>query len=137
MKRRKFLVITGLAGVVAAVTSFRFITTSFESAAASLIREELGFLNLDPSGVDRFVKDYAANKDTKYRLAMRGYSFVGIKSTHSGKVNQLLNAYLLSTDFFMNNMDELRVVRYVGLYDPYTRPCSHPFSQAFYPEASA
>jgi hypothetical protein len=136
MKRRKFLVIAGLTGVAAAVTSFKFITTSFEDAAVALIKEELGFLKLDLQGVETFVKDYAHNKDRKYRIAMRGYSFIGINATHSGKVNQLLTTYLLSTDFFTNRMDESKTVKYVGLYNPYLRPCAHPFSAAFYPSDS-
>lgn len=137
IKRRKFLLFSGLGVLTAAVTSFKFITTSFESAAAAMIKRELGFLKLDEEGVERFVREYAKTKDTKYRLAMRGYSFVGIKHTYSGKVNQLLSNYLLSTDFFMNNMDETKVVKYVGLYDPYQRPCAHPFSHLHYQQEVA
>jgi hypothetical protein len=65
---------------------------------------------------------------------MKGYSLFGINSAKSGKVHQLVSAYLLSSDFFQNKMDETRIVKYVGLYDPYTRPCSHPFSHVHYTE---
>jgi hypothetical protein len=68
---------------------------------------------------------------------MRGYSFFGINASQSGKVNQLLTAYLLSTDFFTNKMDESKTIKYVGLYNPYTRPCAHPFSNNVYPRESA
>src|SRR5688500_15828319 len=115
MKRRKFLLIAGAGGVAAAVTSFKFISTSFENAAVSLINAELGFLKLDPEGVSRFVKDFAKNKDDHYQLTMSGYSFIGVKPAQSGKVNQLLTTYLLSTDFFLNRMDESKTVRYLGL----------------------
>lgn len=134
MKRRNFLILAGAGGVAAAATSFSFLSTSFEDAATGLIRSELHFLKLDPEGLERFVKDYASNKDSTYHLTMRGYSFLGIGANQSGKVNQLLTAYLLSTDFFMNKMDESKTVKYVGLYDPYKRPCAHPFSNNFYPE---
>lgn len=133
MKRRKFLLIAGIGGAVAAITGFKFITTSFEDAAIDLIRDELGFLKLDPDGVVKFVKEFSKNKDSHYRLTMRGYSFIGIDSSRSGKIGQMLTAYLLSTDFFMNNMDESKTVKYVGLYDPYMRPCAHPFSHFQYP----
>jgi hypothetical protein len=132
MKRRKFLMIAG-AGSAAAILSFRFIGTSFEDVAAALIRKELPFLELDPAGVTRFVNDFSKSKDTTYRLIIKGYSLLGIRSSHSGKISQMVSNYLLSTDFFVNQMDEKRVVRYVGLYDPYTRPCGHPFSHTHYP----
>lgn len=136
MKRRKFLMIAGIGGAVAAITGFKFIATSFEDAAIALIKDELDFLKLDHEGVVKFVKEFSKNKDKHYRLTMRGYSFIGIDSTRSGKVGQMLTAYLLSTDFFMNNMDESKKVKYVGLYDPYMRPCTHPFSHFQYPEAA-
>jgi hypothetical protein len=135
MKRRRFLIIAGIGGMAAAITSFKFISTSFENAAISLIKNELRFLKLDAQGVVQFVKDFSESKDTHYKLTLRGYSFVGIGSSRSGKVNQLLTAYLLSTDFFQNKMDENKTVRYIGLYNPYTRPCAHPFSHLYYPES--
>ena len=35
--------------------------------------------------------------------------------------------YLSSTDFFINDADESRPVRFVALYDPYVSPCYNPF----------
>jgi hypothetical protein len=136
MKRRTFLTITGLTGAVAAITGFKFINTSFENASAKLIKNELNFLSLDEKGLEEFVREYSKNKDTRYRLTMRGYSFMGIGSKQSGKVNQMVTAYLLSTDLFTNKMDENKIVKYVGLYDPYQRPCANPFSSAYYPSSS-
>jgi hypothetical protein len=40
MKRRKFLAIAGLGGVVAALVSFKFITHPFESVAKGIIKGE-------------------------------------------------------------------------------------------------
>lgn len=120
------------AGGAAAILSFR-LGTSFEAVASKLIRQELSFLNLDPDGVTKFVRDFSRTKDTSYRLVVKGYALLGIGSSRSGKVNQLVSSYLLSTDFFTNGMDERSTVRYVGLYNPYTRPCAHPFSHIQYP----
>ena len=111
-----------------ALGSARFLTTSFQEAAERLITRELHFLTLDPAGVRNFVRDYAKSKDSRYKLILKGYSLVGISSSQSGKIHQLVTNYLLSTDFFSRNMDESRVIHYVGLYDPYLRPCSHPFA---------
>lgn len=132
MKRRKFLTIAGVGGVVAALASFKFITHPFESVAKSIIKSELDYLKLDEDGLDKFVADYTKLKDRNYKLTMKGYSLFGINSAKSGKVHQLVTAYLLSSDFFQNKMDEKRTIKYVGLYDPYSRPCAHPFSHAYY-----
>jgi hypothetical protein len=132
MKRRKFIALSTLAGLAAGITSFRFITKSFEEAAADLIRKEVPYLKLDEEGLQKFVSDFSKRKDTRYRFTMRGYSFLGIDSSQSGKVNQLVTAYLLSSDFFSKGMDETRTIKYVGLYDPYLRPCAHPFSHVHY-----
>lgn len=98
-----------------------------------MIYKELSFLKLDPEGVTKFVSDFSKNKEISYRLTVKGYALLGISSSRSGKVNQLVSSYLLSTDFFANGMDERNTVRYVGLYNPYTRPCTHPFSHVHYP----
>jgi hypothetical protein len=135
MKRRKFLTIAGIGGAVAALASFKFITHPFESVARGIIKGELDYLKLDEAGLDKFVADYTKLKDRNYKLTMKGYSLFGVNSARSGKVHQLVSAYLLSSDFFQNKMDERRVIKYVGLYDPYTRPCSHPFSHVHYSTA--
>lgn len=132
MKRRKFLAIAGVGGVVAALASFKFITHPFGSVAKGIIKAELDYLTLDEEGLDKFVADYSKLKDRNYKLTMKGYSLFGVNAARSGKVHQLVSAYLLSSDFFQNRMDEKRTIKYIGLYDPYTRPCSHPFSHAHY-----
>jgi hypothetical protein len=132
MKRRKFLTIAGIGSAVAALTSFKFISTSYEEAAVTIIEKELSFLKLEREGIEKFIADYSKTKNSGYRLAIRGYSFFGVKASQSGKVNQLVTGYLLSTNFFVNKMDEKREVKYVALYDPYARPCSHPFSHIHY-----
>ncbi len=134
MKRRKFLTVAGIGGAIAALASFKFFTTSFEHAAVALIKEDLDFLILDQEGVEKFVYEHAKNKNRIYKLSLKGYQFLGVSSSRSGKIHQLVSNYLLSTDFFLNKMDETRIVKYVGFYSPYLRPCSHPFSHIQYPE---
>lgn len=131
MDRRRFLTIAGIGGVLAALTSFKFLFTSFEDSAVHMIKRELSFLKLDEDGVRKFATDYAADKDRKYKLTMKGYAFFRIDADQSGKVHNMVSNYLLSTDFFQHHMDESRLIKYVGLYDPYMRPCAHPFSHVF------
>lgn len=134
MKRRKFLTLAGIGSAFMAVASLKFFTTSFDNAAVALIKGELEFLKLDPEGVIKFVQEHAKNKNRSYKLTLKGYHFLGVSSSKSGKIHQLVSNYLLSTDFFLHKMDETRVVKYVGFYDPYIRPCTHPFSHIQYPE---
>ena len=43
---------------------------------------------------------------------------------HKAKIT---SHFLLSTDFFVNNMDESKQITYLNFYNPYKRPCSNPF----------
>jgi hypothetical protein len=133
MKRRTFLTIAGIGGAIGLLTSFKFFTTSFEEAAATLIKEELSFLKLDPEGVLAFVEAYAKNRDRNYKLTMKGYNLLGINASQSGKIHQLVTSYMLSSDFFNNSMDESREIKYVAFYNPYARPCAHPFNHFKFP----
>ena len=136
MKRRKFLTIAGVGALVTAVASGKFFTTSFEDAAENIIRRELNFLKLDDAGLKAFIKDLSALKDRNYKLILKSYGLLGIGSKRSGKVHQMVSTYLLSTDFFSNKMDESRIIKYVGVFDPYLRPCAHPFTSPEYPDIS-
>lgn len=128
MKRRTFFTIAAFGSGIMALGLARFQNLSFEDAAEGLIIKELNFLKLEPSGVRNFVRDYGKSKNRRYKFTVKGYSLVGITSSQSGKIHQLVTNYLLSTDFFSNNMDQSRVIHYVRLYDPYLRPCTHPFA---------
>lgn len=130
MKRRKFLTIAGIGGAIAAFATGKFFTTTFESSIAGLVRDELGFLNLDEEGLDRFARDYAKTASRKFKIIVKGYNLLGIGASQSGKVHHIVSSFLLSSDFFTNKMDEKRVVKYIALFDPYLRPCTHPFARS-------
>lgn len=69
------------------------------------------YLQLDPAGVQQFVRDYEKHRGQIGRFWHDDNIFL---------------RYLLSTDFFPNGADESRPVRYVMLYDPYVSPCWNP-----------
>ena len=137
MNRRHFFTIAGIGGGIAALAFGKFLTSSFEDTAEKLIRKELSFLKLDTAGIRAFVDDYSKTKDERFKLTIKGYGLLGITSSQSGKIHQLVSTYLLSSDFFVHNQNESREVKYIGLYDPYTRPCAHPFSHFRYPGDAA
>ena len=133
MKRRTFITVATLGTGIIALGTAKFLITPFEETAEKLIIKELSFLKVDQGGVKAFVRDYSRVKDRYYRLLVKGYSLLGITSSQSGKIHQLVTNYLLSTDFFSNQMDESRTIKYVELYNPYLRPCVHPFTHRRYP----
>jgi hypothetical protein len=132
MKRRKFIWrITGAGGAIAGLGAV-FFSTSLKDAVSNKIQSELSFLKLDPDGLDQFVADYTKNISTAKKASLYGYAALALSSKRSLKIRKLINVYLLSTDYFQNNMDDTRVVKYIALYDPRVRPCVNPFSGHHY-----
>lgn len=136
MKRRDFIRIAGIGGLLAGAGAAGWWSQTFESAGAAIIHRELGFLALDEKGVADFMRDYSATCDASFKRAIRVYRLAGIDSSRSGKVHQMVTQYLLSTDFFRRERGEADTVRYVALYNPYRRPCAHPFSHLQYPRTA-
>lgn len=135
MKRRSFFwkAAAGIGGVLSLGTVV-YSSVSLERAVEKRILDELSFLKLDPEGVRQFVVDYTERLTPNKKLALEYYSLAGIPSRYSRKIHRLMNDFLLSTDFFRNNMDESKTVHYVALNDPHARPCVNPFSHIYYPD---
>ena len=141
MNRRNFLKLTGITGVaVLALPGFGFVSTSVKEAAVGIIMQELDYLKLDKKGVEQYVEDHYKthyiNNSLTSQLKIRSFYFLHVKPEKSYLVKDLVENYLLSTDFFINKMDESKTVKYLGLYDPYTKPCFNPFSRLYYPPAA-
>src|SRR5688572_25551104 len=126
MTRRKFLTIAGIGGIVGSAASLKLFMEPFEKSAIAMITKELKFLKLDRKGLEQFVEAYSQNKDEFYKLRMKSYGLLGITAWQSGRINQLVSTYLLSTDFFMHKTDESRIIKYVSLYNPFIKACDHP-----------
>jgi hypothetical protein len=132
MKRKTFLKIAGVAGVIATIGTVKFFSTSFENAVVALLEDQLHFLNLDKNGLQQFARDFSKRQRSTEQLIIKAYGMAGVKATQSQRMHSLISTYLLSTDFFTNKMDEAKTVKYLGLYNPYLRPCAHPFSHFYY-----
>jgi hypothetical protein len=129
-----------MAGVATAAISIPvigFVATSVKEATAAIIHNEYHYLRLDKAGVQKFAEDFlSANPPTaNFKLKVRGAKLFGIKASKSRVGFSISQQYLLSTDFFRNKMDESKIVKYLGLFDPYLRPCANPFSEIYYPSA--
>ncbi|MFD3000915.1 hypothetical protein ACFS7Z_11120 [Pontibacter toksunensis] len=143
MLRRNFLKLTGLGAVMVAAPTAGFASISIKDAAVGAIINEFDYLVLDRKGVEDFVNDflpyYYWNGQLKHSLVIRTLYVLKCKSDRAVSVfnttllRTLAETYLLSTDFFTNNMDETKVIKYTGIYSPYSKPCANPFSFIHYP----
>ena len=139
MKRRKFLTYLGvgaaLTGVPAVLVSSK---TVYEKAIVSGLKNRFSYLKLEPNCLAQFAKafinfqetqDYAYAQKVKIKLLS---SYVTPGGKHSDIEDYVAENFLLSTDFFYNKMDATKEVKFVSLFNPQLRPCSNPFSSAYY-----
>lgn len=118
----------------------------FNTVVIKMLKADLSYLKIDEANFERFVKEADQKKhwqnkffDWKKKQLVR-FSFLvdAILPTfpYKYKYNQyrsdIIGDFLLSTDFFVNKMDTSKPVTYIGLYNPYMRPCSNPFSNLYY-----
>ncbi len=136
MRRRNFLKIAGAGtAAVVALPAGWYVATSVQEAAAGIITHELSYLELEPEGVARFVDDYLKDPLSQYTPAkLKAYYALRTGADASMMVADLTRKYLLSSDYFINKMDEHRTVQYLGFYNPYRSPCANPFSSIHYPD---
>ena len=137
--RRAFLLSLGVG--IPAVCLWRYADASVDDAIVAVLDKRLNYLRLDPAGVRAFANDLAARdivSQPRLRLvemvepvyshvALTGDSFVARAVRHGE--DRIVTLFLLSSDFFDENADEARMVRYLGFYDPLRRPCRNPFAR--------
>lgn len=137
MKRRRFLLLTGLAaGSVVVPASLYLLSPGIKQYAQLLIERELNYLKLEPGSVSRYVEDYfnATGNNLVSRLKWKTMYYLNFNWEKSDQILELIKYYLLSSDFFINKTDERKTVHYLGLYSPYKSPVPNPFSFVLYPE---
>jgi hypothetical protein len=147
MNRRRFIGISILSLVGIAMASIAIIY-DFETLVFKILQQDLKTLNIDEKYFRKFASDAKASNywqrilfDKKKKAFVFAFYFLPkIGLPYEFKYFQLrgriVGDFLLATDFFVNKMDDKRAIKYVGLYDPYLRPCQNPFSNLNYnPEA--
>ena len=136
----KVMILTvAFALLVAYVVRFRRVAKSIVLRASGGLKFE------DENVVDKFMSD-AEHEDfwrqfsgakRLFICVQHFFSSFGLKLPYHAKYLQYRNAigghFLMSTDFFVQNMNVNRTVKYVAFYNPYRQPCSNPFSVNFYP----
>lgn len=79
------------------------------------IHAHFSYLQLEEGAVNRFLSDYQKAN--------------GWDSLRNADHSRLARQFLLSTDFFHQDVDEGRLVRYDRLADPYVNPCYNPLAR--------
>ena len=120
------------------------IIYDFETLIFKILKHDLKGLNIDEKYFKKFASD--AKKSNYWSRIMfdkkkKAFVFIfyflpKVGLPYEFKYFQLrgriVGDFLLATDFFVNKMDSKRAIKYVGLYDPYLRPCQNPFSSLNY-----
>lgn len=123
------------AGSLAIPASLYYLSPAINEHAVLLIKRELSYLKIAEGSVEKYVEDYFkhAQNDLVWKLKWKTMYYLRTGPEKSVTLFELVKYYLLSSDFFINRTDESKVVRYLGLYSPYTSPVPNPFSFALYP----
>ena len=120
---------------------------SFNQMVKKMILEDLDGLKLDGTVIDKYLQaiesgdhwDKIFNGWKKkefiriHYLLEKGPLNLPYSNKYRHYRSDIIGNFLLSTDFFINKMDESKEISFIGLFDPYTRPCSNPFSNLYYP----
>lgn len=114
-----------------------FLAPEVKVYAKRLIEHELSYLKLRPDEVEEFVGDYfkSSVNDTLSTIKWKIIYTLRMKKEDSERIFDLIKYFLLSSNFFINKMDESKEIRYLGLFNSYTSPMPNPYSFAIYPSS--
>jgi len=144
VSRRKFIcmVLVLLTCSIAGWWAFTVRKRDGMSIIIAVLRKRLGYLSLDDGGMKRFADDYERHADpsTKRRLGRLGLIAPAYKVLDLAKVapgmrwvtaveDKIVCQFLLSSDFFMHDANETRIVHYIGYYDSYVRLCGNTLAR--------
>ena len=109
----------------------------------SIIKRELDYLIIDAKGLAQFSTDYIEYVKTfpllsqqKFRMNIASANFLKKNAQNSLTIEGIVTGFLLSTDFFVNRMDETKTIKYIGLRDKNKAACFNPFSHLYYPQTA-
>ncbi len=145
LNRRNFLLYS-LAGTGGLLMSFNYISkiTNMQQVISDILLENIQGLKIERSDVQKYAQDMIENNALNMSFASTQllcvYQMRGAETLlfpFNRKYHQLCTdmtaQFLLSTDFFINKMDEERQIKYSGtIYSIYKRACANPFSGLYY-----
>jgi hypothetical protein len=143
--RRKFIKLAAAGTVVVGVGyGATRALRPFERSIADILKKDLKGLKIKPTDIEKFAVQAAT--ENPWGLGSMQQRLIGLYGTpgfrwlplpYKDKYveyrDQIVARFLLSTDFFLNKMDESKEVNYLGrIWGPYAMPCMNPFSAMFY-----
>lgn len=142
MKRRNFLGILSI-GAVGAAAVGAIALPDFEKTVSTILSYDTKDLKISEGTIEIYVKEaqakgifndlgFSKREFIRINHLLGSPSFFPYRNKYEQYRSEIVGHFLLSTDFFSNKMNTDRTVKYVSFYDPYFRPCSHPFSNLFY-----
>lgn len=146
MDRRKFIVFltSGFVASVAAGASAFFSWPNNISIYKRILNQGTEGLKVEESLIDKFLDDIKNKRNwnplskSKRNLLKIYFPLESIlfllpyQTKYKQSKAELVGWFLLSTDFFMNKMQNEKNISYVGVFDPYKGACSNPFSHLYY-----
>lgn len=133
-------------GAGAAVAGTGYVaSTGFYDVVDRIVRKELSYLPINEDIFRTFIEDSRKEKPFNYygpekqwfarfhfMLGSMGAYVLPYRYKYNQYRDEFVAVFLLSTDFFLNKMDESKPIAYMGLYHPYKNACSNPFSSLYY-----
>ncbi len=142
MTRRRFIWLV-LLFVITVFTSL-YLFKDFNDVVKSIIKNDTNKLRVHDETIAQFIAEAAKEKKwdqfnfQKKAFIKFCYYFnnpifpLPFTSKYIQYRSFIVRNFLLSTDFFIHKMDVESQIRYIGLHNPYSRPCSNPFSNIYY-----
>ncbi len=147
MNRRRFLTVSAALSVSLLLLftgsgSWNYLDNRANVFLVSLIEEKLHYLKLDPEGLKHYCAEFLTHKSDSLMIKA-GLAGVYLHWTNDleivkqrvgtdkidALVDELALNFLLSSDFFINECDEQRMVHFLNLYRPDSAACRHPFAR--------
>ncbi|MGF1511138.1 MAG: hypothetical protein ACFB9M_16715 [Myxococcota bacterium] len=120
----------GLVLVAALVSALGLVTSQWNRIRTWLlmknIQNHFSYLNLDPTGVTRFIEEF---EQKVHVLRRNPFKLLSPLPSHA------YMSYLASSSFFPEE-DYSREVTFVSLYWPYLAVCHNPFSKRLLPNGA-
>lgn len=112
-----------------------FLAPEVKIYAVNILKRELFYLKFQPKELEQYVEDYfqSSANDTLATLKWKVMYYLRLSYEDSDRIYTLIKYFLLSSDFFINKMDESKEVRYLGLFNSYLSPVPNPYSFVLYP----
>ncbi len=102
---------------------------SRERIIVALLQRELGALALEREILDEFARDLLADRNWTW-WQLQGFDLTRKWNPDLEYIRDyVLRRFVLSTDYFSRQTTP-DAIHYLGLYDPYRRPCANPFYDA-------